>query len=453
MTLNAKRLRAHSKLAAMPGVRSIRRPVNPGSAAQFDLYYVSSGEPSAHPLLIIPGGPGMASVQLYKGLRRRAADRGLDVIMVEHRGIGLSRHDDDGADLPPEAITVRQVVEDIAAVLDDAGVEKAVVYGTSYGSYLAAGLGVSHPDRIEAMVLDSPVLSARDIEAIRRAIRDLLLHGSEPDTAELAPKVRRLVDEGTLTSDASELISMLYGYGGATLLNRQLDLLLQGRTLLWRVLDEANRFILRKVPYRNEVDLVGRIAFRELDFAGEPDGLPLDPSPALAQMADEMPGPTPLFESEPYDLEASMPGFSWPTAVISGSRDLTTPPALAEQIAALIPQAALVRMPTTAHSVLDTRERAALEVAKAAVGGRIPELPARGEELDARPANVELRVLVGALAAATAVEGVIPSVRRPAEPPSGNRSGCSRGRRGRPDRSGPDWPARRHCRGTGPAAD
>lgn len=418
MTLNAKRLRAHSKLAAMPGVRSIRRPVTPGSAAQFDLYYVRSGEPSAHPLLIIPGGPGMASVQLYKGLRRRAADRGQDVIMVEHRGIGLSRHDDDGADLPPEAITVRQVVEDIAAVLDDAAVEKAVVYGTSYGSYLTAGLGVSHPDRIEAMVLDSPVLSARDIEAIRRAIRDLLLHGSEPDTAELAPKVRRLVDEGTLTSDASELISMLYGYGGAPLLNRQLDLLLQGRTLLWRVLDEANRFILRKVPYRNEVDLVGRIAFRELDFAGEPDGLPLDPSPALAQMADEMPGPTPLFESEPYDLEASMPGFSWPTAVISGSRDLTTPPALAEQIAALIPQAALVRMPTTAHSVLDTRERAALEIAKAAVDGRIPELPARGEELDALPANVELRVLVGALAAATAVEGVIPSVRRPAEPPS-----------------------------------
>jgi proline iminopeptidase len=113
-----------------------------------------------------------------------------------------------------------------------------------------------------------------------------------------------------------------------------------------------------------------------------------------------------------------MPGFSWPTAVISGSRDLTTPPALAEQIAALIPQAALVRMPTTAHSVLDTRERAALEVAKAAVEGRIAELPARGEELDALPANVELRVLVGALAAATAVEGVIPSVRRPAEPPS-----------------------------------
>jgi pimeloyl-ACP methyl ester carboxylesterase len=354
----------------------------------------------------------MASVQLYKGLRRRAANRGLDVIMVEHRGIGMSRHDDDGADLPLEAITVRETVDDIAAVLDAEKVDTAVIYGTSYGSYLAAGMGVSHPDRVQAMVLDSPVLSAQDIEAVRQAIRDLLLDGGEPDTVELAPKVRRLVEEGVLTSDASEIIGMIYGYGGPDLLNRQLDLLLEGRTLLWRVIDELNRFTLRKAPYRNEVDLVGRIAFRELDFVGEPDGLPLDPSPALAQMADEIPGPAPSFEAEPYDLVASMPTFAWPTAVVSGSRDLTTPPALADKVAELIPDAALVRMPTTAHSVLDTRERAALEIATAAVNGTIHDLPGRAEELDALPANLELRALVGAITAATAVESLLPKSRR-----------------------------------------
>ena len=97
MTLNAKRRKVHDKLAAMPGVQSVRRPVISGGDAEFDLYYVRTGEPSQHPLVIIPGGPGMASVQLYKGLRRRAAGHGLDVIMVEHRGIGMSRHDDNGA--------------------------------------------------------------------------------------------------------------------------------------------------------------------------------------------------------------------------------------------------------------------------------------------------------------------------------------------------------------------
>lgn len=418
MTLNAKRRKVHDKLAAMPGVQSIRRPVTPGTSGEFDLYYVRSGERSERPLVIIPGGPGMASVQLYKGLRRRAANRGLDVLMVEHRGIGMSRHDDSGADLPLDAITVRETVDDIAAVLEHEKIESAVIYGTSYGSYLAAGMGVSHPDRVQAMVLDSPVLSAQDIEAVRQALRGLLLDGDEPDTAEIAPKVRRLVADGVLTSDASEIIGMIYGYGGPDLLNRQLDLLLEGRTLLWRVIDELNRFTLRKAPYRNEVDLVGRIAFRELDFSGEPDGLPLDPSPALAQMADEMPGPAPSFEAEPYDLAASMPAFTWPTVVLSGGRDLTTPPALAEKVAALIPDSVLVRMPTAAHSMLDTRERAALEVAKAVVDGRSHDLAGRADELDALPANLEIRALVGAVTAATAVESVIPKASRKSDPPS-----------------------------------
>jgi proline iminopeptidase len=46
---------------------------------------VRTGRKSAHPLVVIPGGPGTASVALYR-LRRRAAGEGLDVIMVEHRG-------------------------------------------------------------------------------------------------------------------------------------------------------------------------------------------------------------------------------------------------------------------------------------------------------------------------------------------------------------------------------
>ena len=194
MTMNAKRRRAHDKLAALPGVRAVRRPIRPAGDQEFDLFYVRTGRKSAHPLVLIPGGPGAASIALYRGFRRRAAAEGLDVIMVEHRGVGMSRHDDSGTDLPPEALTIDQVVDDVAAVLDDAQVDKAVIYGTSYGTYVAAGVGARHPDRVHGMILDSPVLSADDIDAVRDATRRLLWDGDTPETSDLAPKVRQLVD-------------------------------------------------------------------------------------------------------------------------------------------------------------------------------------------------------------------------------------------------------------------
>jgi pimeloyl-ACP methyl ester carboxylesterase len=406
MTLNAKRRRVHEKLAALPGVRPVRRPLSPGDCERFDLYYVRTGPKSAHPLVIIPGGPGVASVQLYRGLRRRMAAVGLDVIMIEHRGVGMSRHDDSGADLPRHALTVNQVVDDVAAVLDDAQVDKAVIYGTSYGSYIAAGVGVRHPDRVHAMILDSPLLSQHDLQAVRHAIRGLLWEGTHPATAELAPKVRRLVDEGVLTPMAGQVAAVLYGYGGARLLDRQLNLLLQGRTWLWAALARGGKLAMRKVPYRNETDLVGHIGYRELNYAGEPDGLPLDPSQAMRELATA----ETHFEAEPYDLVNEMPKFDWPTAVVSGERDLITPRSVAERIVSLIPAAVLVGLPTAAHSIIDTRERAALAVATVVQTGDMHRLAGLGTELDELPNSPRMRLAISAIAAAAVVEDKLPAL-------------------------------------------
>lgn len=408
MTMSAKRRRAHDKLAALPGVRPVRRPVTRGGEQLFDLYYVRVGRKSAHPVVVIPGGPGLASVAPYRAFRRHAAAAGCDVIMVEHRGVGLSRHDDAGADLPPEAITVKQVVDDIAAVLDDAGVQTAHIYGSSYGSYIAAGVGVRHPGRVAGMVLDSPVLSAGDIDEIRTAIRELLWDGptgAAEDTPDLAVKVRKLADEGMTLDGSAQVAGLVYEYGGTRLLDRQLELLLRGRTLVWDGLGRALRIGLRKAPYRHEDDLVSRIAFRELNFAGEPDGLPLDPSLVLRDIHD----PDLEFEKEPFDLTAEMPRFGWPTAVLSGGRDLTTPPAVARQVAGLIPGATLVTLPSAGHSVLDTRERAALEVIGALRIGLLGTLAERETELDRLPVNPLVRAAITVVTAAAALESTLPA--------------------------------------------
>ncbi len=406
MTMNAKRRRAHDKLAALPGVRPVRRPVVPDGYDEFDLFYVRTGRKSMNPLVIIPGGPGAASVALYRGLRRHAAAKGLDVIMMDHRGVGMSRHDDRGNDLPPEALTIDQAVSDVAAVLDDAQVEKAVIYGTSYGTYLAAGVGVRHPNRIHAMVLDSPVLSAHDIDAARNAIRRVLWDGEDPEAADLARKMRRLVDGGVLAPEAGQLTAAMYGFAGPDVLTRQLDLLLHGKQGLWTLLDQASRFLFeRKAPYRHEPDLVGRIGFRELNYGADPDGKPLDPAVAYREFANE-----PMkFEAEPYDLTAEMPTFNWPTVVVSGGRDLITPRAIAEKIVSLVPDSVLVEMATAGHSAIDVRERAALEIVAAVYNGDISRLAARADELDAVPASLGIRLLVGALGAAAVVESALPA--------------------------------------------
>lgn len=410
MTMNAKRRKAHDKLAKLPGVRPVRRPVSPGNDEEFDLYYVRTGHKSVHPVVIIPGGPGVASLRLYQGFRRRAAAAGLDVIMIEHRGLGMSRHDDTGADLPPEALTVDQVVDDVAAVLDDAHVDSAVIYGASYGSYIAAGLGVRHPGRVHAMILDSPVLSRHDIVVVRDAIRGVLLTGNTPETAALAPKVRRLVDAGVMTPSAGQVAATVYGYGGAPMLDHQLDLLLDGRKTLWRLLVRLTTLgVSSKVPYRYESDLVSRIALRELDYAAEPDGLPLDPAAAVRETIDL----TSSFEAEPYDLPAELPRFVWPTAVIAGGRDLITPPAVAERAASLLPNAALLRLATMAHSALDFREPAALAITAAICRGEFDGLVDRLQTLDGLPARLPMRVLWKAIDVAATVEGAVPSLRRP----------------------------------------
>lgn len=400
--MNPKRSRMQEKLAGLPGVRPVRRPISPDNAEEFDLYYVRAGRKSTHPLVIIPGGPGVASVQIYKGLRRRAAAAGLDVIMIEHRGVGMSRHDDSGADLPPEAMTVNQVVDDVAAVLDDAHADSAVIYGASYGTYIASGIGVRHPDRVRAMVLDSPLLSRHDIVFVRRAIRRLLLRGDSPETAELAAKMRKLVDAGVMTAAATQVVATVYGYGGTDLLERQLDLLLDGRKLLWWALSRFTT--LSNLPFRYEEDLVSRIAFRELNYAAQPDGLPLDPSVAEREARTQ----TVTFEDEPYDLAAEMPNFSWPTAVVSGGRDLITPPAVAERVASLLPNAVLLQLPSMAHSALDFREPVALASAQAVWHGDLDRLTAQASALDELPARREVRLLWKAIEMTAAVEGALP---------------------------------------------
>lgn len=400
------RNRLRARAARMPGVRFVRRPADDTSPA-FDLGYVRTGPASRAPALIVPGGPGLASVLPYHGLRRRAAAQGLDVIMAEHRGVGLSRTGTTGEDLPRTAMTLRAAADDLAAVLDAEQVPQAVVYGSSYGSYLAQAFAAWHPDRVAAMVLDSAMSGPDDHRHVRVYARRLLWDGDDPRTVIAAKLLRGLVHSGTATlQEACEVARIVYEFAGLDTLERLLRERTAGRVhRTWRWLASlGSRETEEGSPFVMEFDLVGRIAHRELNYAPEPDGGPFDPAASLGRAARAF-GP---FEGAPLDLAAHWPRSEWPVIVLSGERDLRTPRPVAERIAAAVPDGVLVPVPATGHSALDTHGLAALAAVSAAGEGRHRAFAADPRALAALPRIGASRHIASIVRAGIAAETLLP---------------------------------------------
>ncbi|KXO92185.1 prolyl aminopeptidase [Tsukamurella pulmonis] len=378
----------------------IRRPAGDTFV---DIAYARPAPSNPIPLVVLPGGPGLGSLVPYRGFRRRAAARGFDVVMMEHRGVGLSRLDVDGADLPRASVTIAAVVDDLAAVLDHAGIERAVIYGCSYGTSLAQVFGARHPQRVAGMVLDSTVLDVEGDLALTRAHRRaLLLTGS----GRLPGLIRALIEDGTVPVDEiGHVAQVVYEFSGPAVLARLLRARAQGRGVrVWRRLVElggeetsgsGRRFVI-------EPDLVEGIAHGELGASHAPDGLPLDPQAAFVRDR------APAFHGEPEDLPARLPGFTWPTAVVSGERDLRTPRPVAERTVALLPDGVLVPLADTGHSALDTHRLAALIAARAVAQGDHARLPDLAGAIADLPREGASRLLGPAIRAGLAADLALP---------------------------------------------
>ncbi|MDA8370271.1 MAG: alpha/beta fold hydrolase [Nocardiopsaceae bacterium] len=398
--------RLAERLRRSPAVHTVPRPIHPGGPETFDLGYVREGRPGGIPLLIVPGGPGLASVLPYRKVRRMAAARGFDVIMVEHRGVGLSRTDRSGADLPMDALTIEAAAGDIAAVLDDCELERAVVWGSSYGGYLAQAFGARHGDRVSGMVLDSASTSSADDAAARDHVRRLLWHGDDEfGTVEVAEKLRELVAQGRVpVEETGPVVPVVYEFGGVALLDHLLDAVAGGRRRTWnQVRQLATREITSVVPYALEFDLVGAIWFREL-ARDRPDGKPLDTSVGLADLADRFPE----FQGEPFDMAVEQRRFTWPTAVLTGDYDLRSVRPLAEDIVDRVPDAVLVPFDRLGHSMLDRHPFAGLAAAAAVANGRHHDLPRYADRIQRVRQPLSARALGTFLRASLALETAVP---------------------------------------------
>jgi pimeloyl-ACP methyl ester carboxylesterase len=302
--------------------------------------------------------------------------------------------------------TTQQSVEDIESIRHAAGYKKLVLYGTSYGTKVALEYAQRYPSRVEALVLDSVVagdgpepFGVPSFQAIAPVLDDLCANGACAgitssalgDLARLASRLRRHALAGSAFDGAGRRSRVTLNEGGLLEVLEAGDL----NPALRALLPAAVRSALRRDPnpllrlYLLSQGLVPTVpkhprvnpgsidealfvttsceetpfpwqraapsstrlseALAALHELPSGDFYPFDAATALATglTADCAYWPD---ASPPPPTAAALPDV--PTLILSGAQDLRTPTSVARGVAALIPDAQLVVVPLTGHSVL-----------------------------------------------------------------------------------------------------
>jgi proline iminopeptidase len=131
--------------------RSLYPPIEPYDTGRLDvgdghdLYWERCGTPGAKPVVFLHGGPGAGCSPDH---RRQFDPARYDILLFDQRGCGRSTPH---ASL--EANTTWHLVDDMERLRGQAGWERWMVFGGSWGSTLALAYAETHPERVTELVL------------------------------------------------------------------------------------------------------------------------------------------------------------------------------------------------------------------------------------------------------------------------------------------------------------
>jgi proline iminopeptidase len=112
---------------------------------EHEVYYEECGRPGGKPCVILHGGPGGA---INPTMRRFFDPARWRMALFDQRGCGKSRPN---ASLDEN--TTWTLIEDIERLRVHLGIDKWCVFGGSWGSTLALAYAITHPERVESLVL------------------------------------------------------------------------------------------------------------------------------------------------------------------------------------------------------------------------------------------------------------------------------------------------------------
>jgi pimeloyl-ACP methyl ester carboxylesterase len=101
---------------------------------------------------------GLTATRRYVVMGSRALERsGHRVVAYDARAHGSSTGAED-----PDAYDYDDLVEDLRAVMDDRGIDRAVLVGASMGAHTAVRMALDHPERVAGLVLATPAFDPEE---------------------------------------------------------------------------------------------------------------------------------------------------------------------------------------------------------------------------------------------------------------------------------------------------
>jgi pimeloyl-ACP methyl ester carboxylesterase len=102
---------------------------------------------------------GLTATHRYVVMGSTSLQRsGHDVLTYDARGHGAS----DPAPEGPDAYTYEHLAADLVRVLDEAGIERAVLAGASMGAHTAVRVALEHPERVAGLAIVTPAYDPED---------------------------------------------------------------------------------------------------------------------------------------------------------------------------------------------------------------------------------------------------------------------------------------------------
>lgn len=246
-------------------------------------------------MFALHGGPG-GDHTYYKPALDPLTDR-FQIVYVDHRGQGRS------APGPRETYTLDNNVDDLDALRDYLGLDKIVVFGTSYGGMVALAYAARYPDRVSHLIASVTSAHTDNFTSAKQFVLD---HGTTEQQ-----RVAETLWAGNFQTEA-ELIEYF-------------DIMEPLYSKSW-IPDASKDGLLRGIYSIDAINVA---------FSGF---------------------------LRTFDIRAELSNITAPTLVIGGRHDWILPPEMSEEIASLIPNAVLRIFEKSSHEVLYDEQQALFDL-------------------------------------------------------------------------------------------